>query len=131
MDQRKTLQAFLDEIRLMRNQVVARQPLSAVQLALLENYVHEITEPVQKAYREGRTKVDPSAFQHADPAELGQFFQKNGEDTGTVQDSLQKSNTKPRMLHLSQSTCWRQYCGLLSRLRWWQYWGWGFICLPI
>lgn len=94
VDQRKTLQAFLDEIRLMRNQVVSRQPLSAVQLALLENYVHEITEPVQKAYREGRTKVDPSAFQHADPAELGQFFQKNGTDTGAVQDSLQKEQYK-------------------------------------
>ena len=90
VDQRKTMQAFLDEIRIMRNRLVDGSTLTPVEYALLNSYFAELTEPVQKAFMEGRCKVSPAELLHKDDAQLDTFFKKNSGDVFEVKDSLQK-----------------------------------------
>ncbi|MGK9174895.1 hypothetical protein KXR87_17000 [Yokenella regensburgei] len=62
LEPRKTLQTFLDDIRQIRSTVVAGQPLTSNQLTLLDNYYPQITGPVQRAWEEGRIKINPAGL---------------------------------------------------------------------
>lgn len=78
-DPRKTLQAFLDDIRKLRNAVINGQPLTMAQSALLEGYFGEITGPVQRAFNKGRININPSALLSVDDKELAAFYARAGE----------------------------------------------------
>ncbi|HEY2455435.1 MAG TPA: STY4199 family HEPN domain-containing protein [Scandinavium sp.] len=74
-EQRVTLHAFLEDCRVMRNAIVAQRPLTTTELALLDNYLHQIAGPIQRAYEQGRTRVNPAAFMAVDSSELHQFWE--------------------------------------------------------
>lgn len=72
-DPRKTLQTFLDDIRQIRNTLTAQKPLSAIQLTMLDTYYSQIAAPVQRAFNEGRTPVNPASLLTTDVDELNAF----------------------------------------------------------
>lgn len=74
IEPRKTLQTFLDDVRLIRNHVLNQQPLTTVQMSLLENYSAAITTPVQQRYVKGKTQVYPAGLSECDDAQLNAFF---------------------------------------------------------
>lgn len=74
IEPRKTLQTFLDDIRLIRNHALGQQPLSSVHMTLLENYFAAITAPVQQRYVQRKTQVYPAGLSECDDAELSAFF---------------------------------------------------------
>lgn len=74
LESRKTLQTFLDDIRQMRLNVVAGQPLTSNELALLESYYPQITGSVQRAYDEGRTTTNPAQLLTEAGAELDAYW---------------------------------------------------------
>lgn len=62
VEPRITLRMFLDDCRLSRNCVIAQQPLTSVQLLLLEYQYRQITHPVQRAFEERRTRINPASY---------------------------------------------------------------------
>ena len=61
-DKRRTLNTFLDDIRVIRNRLAHHKRVTSVQTTLVNYYYQEITEPVQEAFDEGRVKVNPDRF---------------------------------------------------------------------
>lgn len=101
IDQRKTLQIFLDGVRQIRNDLMHKQPLTTVQVALLDNYFGEISGPVQKAFSEGRTKVNPSALLDADDAALQSYLEQarknhaaQGGDPEEIRESIERYDSR-------------------------------------
>lgn len=95
IDQRKTLQTFLDDVREIRNNLIEQPHLTSVQLALLDSYYQESSAAIQRAYDEGRTTVNPAAFMAADDAQVQEFIElaqkkylKGGRDTDEVRDTI-------------------------------------------
>lgn len=72
-DPRKTLQTLLNDIRQIRNTLTAQKPLSAIQLTMLDTYYPQMAVPVQRAFNEGRTTVNPSSLLTTDVDELNAF----------------------------------------------------------
>lgn len=102
VEPRKTLQTFLDDIRLIRNKIIAQQPLTSTQILLLDNYYAQIASPVQRAFNEGRTTVNPAGLMSEDLDELDRFWEnariKNsatGDDIFEVRDTIDKPNRRP------------------------------------
>ena len=90
IEPRKTLQAFLDDVRQYRNALLSEQPLTLTQTTLLDSYFDEIASPVQRAYSEGRTSVNPAALLAVDDSALTEFLdyarQKNDMVGGDIFD---------------------------------------------
>ncbi len=76
VEPRKTLQTFLEDIRQIRNSITVQQPLSGAQIQLLDCYYTQITRSVQRAFEEGRTRVNPAALMAVDESELHAFWEK-------------------------------------------------------
>ncbi len=76
VEPRKTLQTFLEDIRQIRNSITVQQPLSGAQIQLLDSYYTQITRSVQRAFEEGRTRVNPAALMAVDESELHAFWEK-------------------------------------------------------
>lgn len=96
IDKRKTLQTFLDDIRQIRNDLMHQRPLTTVQIALLDNYYRETSAPVQRAFDEGRSKVNPAALLAAEESQLRDFIAQaqkrhaaNGGDNEEVRDTIE------------------------------------------
>ncbi|HEX4503461.1 MAG TPA: STY4199 family HEPN domain-containing protein [Scandinavium sp.] len=70
-----TLHTFLEDCRVMRNAILERRPLTAIEIALLDNYLQQITEPIQRAFKLGHTEIDPAAFMAIDSNELHRFWE--------------------------------------------------------
>lgn len=97
IDQRKTLQTFLDDVRVLRNALMENRSLSSAQAALLDNYYDEISDAIQKACDEGRKKVNPRVLLSCDEAELEDYmdrayrlYEATGRDTGEIKDSIER-----------------------------------------
>ncbi len=97
VEPRKTLQTFLDDIRQIRNSITVQQPLSSAQLQLLDNYYAQISRPVQRAFEEGRTRINPTGLMAVDTGELHAFWEKAqkmdrviGGDLFEVRDTIEK-----------------------------------------
>ncbi|WBM70755.1 STY4199 family HEPN domain-containing protein [Buttiauxella sp. WJP83] len=95
IDQRKTLQTFLDDVREIRNHLIQQPPLTSVQLALLDSYYQESSAAIQRAWDEGRTTVNPAAFMAADDAQVQEFielahkkYHQAGRDSDEVRDTI-------------------------------------------
>jgi len=88
-EQRVTLHAFLDDCRAMRNAMIAGRPLTTVEMALLDDYQQQITGPVQRAFEQGRTQVNPASFMAVDSHELSHFWETaRAKDSALGGDSL-------------------------------------------
>lgn len=97
VEPRKTLQTFLDDIRLIRNCITVQQALSPAQLILLDSYYAQIAQPVQRAFEEGRTRINPAGLLSVDAGELHDFWEKaqkkdrvTGGDLFEVRDTIEK-----------------------------------------
>ncbi|MBM3071871.1 hypothetical protein HV346_21875 [Enterobacter sp. RHBSTW-00994] len=97
VEPRKTLQTFLDDIRQIRNCITVQQPLSSAQILLLDNYYAQITQPVQRAFEEGRTRINPAGLMAVDASELHAFWENaqkmdriTGGDLFEVRDTIEK-----------------------------------------
>ncbi|XTZ38610.1 STY4199 family HEPN domain-containing protein [Salmonella enterica] len=99
LETRKTLQSFLDDLRQMRAAVIAGQPLTFNQLALLNSYYTQITGPVQRAQAEGRTRTNPA-----------ELLQQAGEDLDAYWEQVRKKDraaggdAKPMRDHIDGPT---------------------------
>lgn len=99
VEQRLTLHMFLDDIRRMRNGVLAHRPLSEAACLLLDLYTQQITAPVQRAYEQGRTQVNPASFMAAGGGEVQQFWERahaGGQDGQSIPDSIERVSHKTR-----------------------------------
>lgn len=97
VEPRKTLQTFLDHIRLIRNTLLAGQPLTAAQIVLMDSYYAQIAGPVQRAFEQGRTRINPAELMAVDSSELHRFWehaqQKNkatGGDIFEIRENIDK-----------------------------------------
>ncbi|MEB7544684.1 STY4199 family HEPN domain-containing protein [Enterobacter huaxiensis] len=97
VEPRKTLQTFLDDIRQIRNCITVQQSLSSAQLMLLDGYYAQIARPVQRAFEEGRTRINPAGLLSVDASELHDFWEKaqkmdrvTGGDLFEVRDTIEK-----------------------------------------
>ena len=102
IEPRKTLQTFLDDVRLIRNHALNQQPLSSAHMTLLENYSAAITAPLQQRYVKGKTQVFPSGLSQCDDAELDAFFadaaqkhQAMSGDIFEIRDTIDSPRHKP------------------------------------
>lgn len=102
VEPRKTLQSFFDDIRLIRNKIIAQQPLTSAQILLLDNYYAQIAGPIQRAFKEGRTVVNPAGLMAEGPQDLDLFWeharlknQATGDDIFEVRDTIDKPNRRP------------------------------------
>ena len=87
-DRRKTVQSFLDDVRRVRNVLAHNKSISDAQLQLLELYYEELTSPIQDAFDNGETGVDPSVYLDVSREELQSYFVDLKEDIAAVQDEL-------------------------------------------
>ncbi|ECG8589893.1 hypothetical protein FNI11_09020 [Salmonella enterica subsp. salamae] len=99
---RTTLRMFLDDCRLARNGVIARQPLTSAQLMLLNIEYQQIVLPLQRAYAEKRARVNPASFLSADERELHQFWEsarlkdrQAGGDKHEIGESIEPPRKRP------------------------------------
>lgn len=101
IDKRKTLQTFLDDARQIRNDLMMQHPLTTVQIALLDNYYRETAAPVQRAFDEGRTKVNPGELLVGEEADLEAFiaqaqtkYAQGGGDNEEIKDSIERPDLR-------------------------------------
>ncbi|ABP62570.1 STY4199 family HEPN domain-containing protein [Enterobacter sp. 638] len=97
VEPRKTLQIFLDDIRQIRNALTVQQTLTSAQLLMLDNYYGQISRPIQRAFEEGRTRINPTGLMAVDASELHSFWEnaqkmdrQTGGDLFEVRDSIEK-----------------------------------------
>lgn len=97
VEPRITLQTFLDDIRQIRNSITVQRALSSAQILLLDRYYTQVTRPVQRAFEEGRTRVNPAGLLAVDASELHAFWEKaqkmdrvTGSDLFEVRDTIEK-----------------------------------------
>ncbi|MBJ3593367.1 hypothetical protein JGC56_19835 [Salmonella enterica subsp. enterica serovar Saintpaul] len=95
VEPRLTLRMFLDDCRLARNRLIAQQPLTSVQLMLLNFQYRQITHPVQRAFEERRTRVNPASYLESETSLVYQFWEaarqkdeQAGGDKQEIADSI-------------------------------------------
>ena len=102
IEQRKTLQTFLDDVREIRNDLIQQPPLTSVQFALLDSYYQESSAAIQHAYNEGRITVNPAALMAADDAQVQAFIelaQKKYREMGRDKDEVRDAIDHPNLHH--------------------------------
>ncbi len=87
-EKRRTIQAFLEDIRRIRNTLAHNKQISKTQLALLELYYDELMTPVEVSHKRGATQVDPSRFINASDTELNAYFSDLNDDVMSVKDDI-------------------------------------------
>ncbi len=87
-ERRRTIQAFLDDVRRIRNVLAHHKRVTNLQLTLLDLYYDEIVAPVRTAHERGETKVDPARFLDVSKEELEAWFSGLEEDLREVKDDL-------------------------------------------
>lgn len=102
-EQRKTLHAFLEDCRELRNITVSGTPLSSAALGLVENYSRQITGPVQRAFEQGRTRVNPAAMMAVDGSTLHQYWEQareqarqHGSDDQPVRENIETQRKREK-----------------------------------
>ena len=102
-EQRLTLHTFLEDVRRMRNKVLAHHPLTEVECQLLDLYTEQITTPVQHAYEQGRTRVNPASLMAADGSEIQRYWTLAqeyahawGVDGKPIADNIERLSHKAR-----------------------------------
>lgn len=100
---RLTLHTFLDDIRQMRNTLLQSQALSSTECLLVDIYARQIAAPLQRAYEQGRTPVNPASFMAADGNTVQHFWdeqrsraQRHGVDDEPIHDAIEHRRKKPQ-----------------------------------
>lgn len=95
VEPRLTLRMFLDDCRLARNCVISQQPLTSVQVMLLNYQYQQITHCIQRAFEERRTRINPASYLESDEATVRQFWEtakqkdeQAGGDKKEIPDSI-------------------------------------------
>lgn len=106
IDKRKTLQTFLDDVRQIRNDMMQQRPLTTVQLTLLDNYYQQTSAPVQRAFDEGRIKINPASLLAVEEPQLQEFiaqaqkkYAANGGDKEEIGDSIERVDSRNTKRH--------------------------------
>lgn len=106
IDQRKTLQTFLDDVRQIRNELMHKRPPTTVQSALLDNYFRAASAPIQRAFDEGRTRVNPTALLACEDSELQEYiaqaqkkFAASGGDADEIRDTIERQDSRSTSKH--------------------------------
>lgn len=87
-EKRVTIRHYLDDIRRIRNALAHNKRVTPLQIALLDLYYEELVEPLQEAFDQGRTTVNPDLHLDASAAELDAYFSRLGSDLQGVRDDL-------------------------------------------
>lgn len=110
-EKRATLEAFLSDVRSIRNRVAHHKRVTPVQVALLDRYYTEIVEPLQKAFDRGHTRVNPDAFFDANADQLQQYFGRTeaqlkrfGDDIDSFKSDLSQLGAEVRGVR--EDTTW-------------------------
>jgi tetratricopeptide (TPR) repeat protein len=85
---RRTIQAFLDDVRRIRNILAHNKKVTSTQLTLLDLYYEEIVQPVQAAYDHGETSVDPGTYLEVSSEGLQRYMRHLREDLNEIRDDL-------------------------------------------
>lgn len=99
VEPRLTLREFLDDCRLARNRVLAGETLSSAQLTLLSSQFQHITRPVQRAYEQGRARVNPAALTIVEEGRLAQYWEnarKKDRQAGGDDEEISEAIEPPR-----------------------------------
>ncbi len=87
-EKRVTIRHFLDDIRRVRNLLAHNKRVTPLQVQLLDLYYQELVEPLQEAFDQGRTKVNPDLYLDVSEAELDGYFSRLSDDVKAVRDDL-------------------------------------------
>lgn len=97
IDQRKTLQTFLDDIRRIRSCLMEQRPLTSVQATLLDSYFHQASAAVQKASDEGRGQINPRGLLSCSEEALDDYiagarslYAAGGGDGEEIRDAIER-----------------------------------------
>ena len=99
VEPRKTLQTFLDDIRQIRNTLLAGEALTPAQIVLMDSYYDQIASPVQRAFEQGRTRVNPAALLAVETNDLHRFWehaQQKNKAAGGDSDEIGENIDKPQ-----------------------------------
>ena len=86
--QRATLADFLEDIRIIRNQIAHNKRISAVQVALLGAYYEQVITPVQQAHDRSNQGVNPDRYFDVGSAELDDYFEDVRKRLDTLGDKV-------------------------------------------
>ncbi|MEO3991534.1 STY4199 family HEPN domain-containing protein [Pseudocitrobacter cyperus] len=99
---RLTLHAFLEDIRQIRAAVVGKRAISSTAFLLLDIYARQIATPLQRAYEQGRTLVNPASLMSADGNVVQHFWDEQrdfsrlyGADDEPVHDAIERMRKGP------------------------------------
>ncbi len=117
VDQCKILQIYLDDLRQIRNLMLAGHRTNDAQFLLVEHYSHEILGPIQQAWDERRCAVNPAAWGQADSQQLQSYLNTarrlavSGEEQIPVREFIerpdkQRSSVSPRVIEHINTMLW-------------------------
>lgn len=87
-EKRVTIRHFLDDIRRVRNLLAHNKRVTPLQVQLLDLYYQELVEPLQEAFDQGRSKVNPDLYLDVSEVELEGYFNRLQDDVKAVRDDL-------------------------------------------
>jgi methyl-accepting chemotaxis protein len=87
-EKRVTIRNYLDDIRRVRNVLAHNKRVTPTQVSLLNAYYEELVEPLQEAFDQGRTKVNPETYLDISSEELDGYFSKLSDDVKAVRDDI-------------------------------------------
>lgn len=95
-DKKKTssLRYFLDDIRIIRNSIAHNKKISPVQIELLNEYYNEISNNINKAFEEGKTKVNTGVYLDISEEDLNKYMSSVKEDMNEIKDGLDDLSKK-------------------------------------
>lgn len=96
VDPRITLQTFLEHCRQLHNTLANGERLTPAGMALLSAYGQQISAPVQRAFEQGRARVNPASFLTVDNDELAQYWQQATEDPSPLRDNIEQPRRQPK-----------------------------------
>lgn len=117
-EQRATLHAFLESCRQLRNAMIAGRPPSAAEGRLLDLTLSQIAGPIQRACREGRTRIDPAAFGPVDDAALAAWWESAGRRAVRIGEDAQPVGESVEPLGLSARRTPQERDRLMARGLW-------------
>ncbi len=105
-EKRVTIRHFLDDIRRVRNLLAHNKRVTPLQVQLLDLYYQELVEPLQEAFDQGRSKVNPDLYLDVSDAELASYFSNLSDDVKAVRDDLAelRAELTDRLDRLQQDT---------------------------
>lgn len=100
-DPRLTLHTFLEDIRQLRAAIVGQRTVSSTAYLLLDIYARQIAAPLQRAFEQGSSLVNPASMMAVDSnavthfwAEQREFARLNGEDKEPVHEAIDRVRRK-------------------------------------